>query len=54
MTNEPNGTDESMNEQDIVYYQKEDLTNFSKGLGLNKVKRNIRPKLGSDEGSQDN
>jgi hypothetical protein len=33
------GSEESMDEQDIVYYHKDDLTQFSKHLGINKVKR---------------
>ena len=33
------GSEDSMDEQDIVYYHKDDLTQFSKHLGINKVKR---------------
>ena len=33
-----NASDDSFAEQDMVYYNKDDLTNYSKGLGLNKVK----------------
>jgi hypothetical protein len=32
-------SDEDYTEQDMVYYHKDDLTNYSKGLGLNKVKQ---------------
>jgi hypothetical protein len=32
-------SDEDYTEQDMVYYHKDDLTNYSKGLGLNKVKK---------------
>lgn len=41
-------------ENDIVYYNKEDLTNFSKNLGLNIVKTRPLPEvglLGSDSGT---
>lgn len=34
-----NSDEDSMDEQDIVYYHKDDLTQFSKNLGLNKVRR---------------
>ena len=33
------GSDYSMDEQDIVYYHKDDTTQFSKPLGLNKTKK---------------
>ena len=34
-----NESDDSMAEHDLVFYQKEDMTNFSKHLGINKVKK---------------
>lgn len=38
MPNVDDESDDSFSEQDMVYYNKDDLTNYSKGLGLNKVK----------------
>ena len=38
LPNQDNASDDSFSEQDMVYYNKDDLTNYSKGLGLNKVK----------------
>lgn len=38
LPDQDNGSDDSFAEQDMVYYNKDDLTNYSKGLGLNKVK----------------
>ena len=42
LPNQDNQSDESFSEQDMVYYNKDDLTNYSKGLGLNKVKAKKR------------
>jgi len=33
-----------MNEGEIVYYHKDDITKFSEPLGLNKVRRRVRKK----------
>jgi hypothetical protein len=38
LPNQDNASDDSFSEQDMVYYNKDDLTNYSKGLGLNKIK----------------
>jgi hypothetical protein len=38
MPNQEDQSDDSFSEQDMVYYNKDDLTNYSRGLGLNKVK----------------
>jgi len=37
LPNQDNGSEDSFDEQDMVYYNKDDLTNYSKNLGLNKV-----------------
>mmetsp|Transcript_12501 Transcript_12501/g.14306 ORF Transcript_12501/g.14306 Transcript_12501/m.14306 type:complete len:612 (+) Transcript_12501:565-2400(+) len=34
-----NGSEDSMEEQDIVFYHKDDITQFSKHLGLNKTRK---------------
>ncbi|PCI27214.1 hypothetical protein COB52_05135 [Candidatus Kaiserbacteria bacterium] len=34
-----NNSEDSFDEQDMVYYQKDDMTQYSKHLGLNKVKK---------------
>ena len=49
------GSDYSMDEQDIVYYHKDDMTQFSKLLGLNKIrKREGNPlKLSEEDISDD-
>lgn len=39
LPNQDNASDDSFSEQDMVYYNKDDLTNYSKGLGLNKVQK---------------
>jgi hypothetical protein len=39
LPNKEDGSEDSFNEQDMVYYHKDDLTQYSKHLGLNKVKR---------------
>jgi Spy/CpxP family protein refolding chaperone len=39
LPNKEDGAEDSFNEQDMVYYHKDDLTQYSKHLGLNKVKR---------------
>lgn len=38
LPNQDNGSDDSFSEQDMVYYNKDDLTMYSKHLDLNKVK----------------
>ena len=43
LPNQDNASDDSFSEQDMVYYNKDDLTNYSKGLGLNKVKAKAKP-----------
>lgn len=43
LPNQDNGSEDSFSEQDMVYYNKDDLTNYSKGLGLNKVKAKVLP-----------
>ena len=35
-------TSDSMNEGEIVFYHKDDVTKFSEPLGLNKVRRRVR------------
>jgi len=37
LPNQGDGSEDSFEEQDMVYYNKDDLTNYSKNLGLNKV-----------------
>lgn len=41
MANQEDQSDDSFSEQDMVYYNKDDLTQYSKNLGLNKVKAKI-------------
>lgn len=43
LPDQDNASDDSFAEQDMVYYNKDDLTNYSKGLGLNKVKAKQQP-----------
>lgn len=43
LPHQDNASDDSFSEQDMVYYNKDDLTNYSKGLGLNKVKARNAP-----------
>lgn len=38
LPNQDGASDDSFSEQDMVYYNKDDLTNYSKDLGLNKVR----------------
>lgn len=38
-----NASDDSYSEQDMVYYNKDDITEYSKGLGLNRVKARNAP-----------
>jgi hypothetical protein len=47
--------EESMEEQDMVFYPKEDLTQYSKPLGLNKVRKRISDLngLSENDGSDD-
>lgn len=40
---------EEISERDIVYYQKDDTTNYSRPLKLNKVKKKNLPRLSDDE-----
>jgi hypothetical protein len=42
--------EESMEEQDMVFYPKEDLTQYSKPLGLNKVRKRLSDMNGLSEG----
>jgi hypothetical protein len=42
--------EESMEEQDMVFYPKEDLTQYSKALGLNKVRKRLNDVNGLSEG----
>ena len=43
LPNQDGASEDSFSEQDMVYYNKDDLTNYSKGLGLNKVKAKKSP-----------
>ncbi len=43
LPNEDNASDDSFSEQDMVYYPKDDMTVYSKGLGLNKVSAKNNP-----------
>lgn len=38
LPNQDNTSDDNLSEHDMVYYNKDDLTNYSRPLGLNKVK----------------
>ena len=38
LPNDYNGSENSFSEHDMVYYNKDDMTAYSKNLGLNKVK----------------
>ena len=52
LPNQDNASDDSFSEQDMVYYNKDDLTNYSKGLGLNKVK--AKPTMSQTGSAQQN
>lgn len=43
LQNEEINSDESFAEQDMVYYDKDDLTRFSENRGINRVKRRQAP-----------
>ena len=47
LPNQDNASDDSFSEQDMVYYNKDDMTNYSKGMGLNKVPVKNNNRMGS-------
>lgn len=53
LQNEDINSDESFAEQDMVYYDKDDLTRFSENRGINRVKKREAPTYYSENDLQE-